>query len=91
MNMSYFCINKDNIDVNGLFPFHLVVYESDIYALKWFKEVQMYAEKVAARNDPPQQSSGGSSSPTPPHPTPPHSTLKSWQVCIWKWRDTDRV
>ena len=28
----YFCLDKDNLDVNGLFSFHLAFYESDIYA-----------------------------------------------------------
>ena len=26
----YFCVNKDNLDVNGLFSFHLVFNGSDI-------------------------------------------------------------
>ena len=38
------------------------------------KKVQMYAKKVAARYDPPQQSGVGVIT--------PHCTLKSWQV--WK-------
>ena len=35
------------------FPSHLVFYELDIYALKWFEKVQMYAGKVAARYEHP--------------------------------------
>ena len=33
--------------------FHFIFYESDIYASKWLKKVQMYAGKVAAHYDPP--------------------------------------
>ena len=73
----YFCISKENLYVNGLFSFHLVFYESDIYASKWFKKVQMYAEKVAARYGPNSNLVWGH------HPPPPHSTLKSWQVCLY--------
>ena len=80
----YFCINKDNLDVNGLFSFHLVFFKSDIYASKWLKN----AENVAARYDPTAIQCGGwwwGSSPPPPPPTHTHththSTLKSCQVC----------
>ena len=34
----FVCINKDNLDVNALFSFHLVFCKSDIYASKWLKK-----------------------------------------------------
>ena len=66
----YFCINKDNIDVNGLFPFHLVFYELDIYALKWL--CKMYAEMSPWDMNPPPAVQWWGSSPPPP-PPPQHS------------------
>ena len=33
-----FCINKDDLDVNGLFPFHLVFYELEIICFKMVKK-----------------------------------------------------
>ena len=61
----YFCTNKDNLDVDGLFPFHLVYYELEIYALKWFKKYKCM-RKRSPRAMPPQQSSVGVITPPPP-------------------------
>ena len=52
----YFCINKDNLNVNGLFSFHLVFYKSDIYPSKWLKKDKCMRKKVAACYDPPPPS-----------------------------------
>ena len=49
----YMFISLFLFDVNGLFSFHLVFYESDIHASKWFKKNDKCMRR--AKTLPPQQ------------------------------------
>ena len=57
-------MNKDNLDVNGLFSFNLVFYESDMYASKWLKKYKCMLKR-SPRGTPLQQSSVGGLPPPP--------------------------
>ena len=48
----YFCINLGDLDINGLFPFHLVFYELEIYAWKWLKSTNVCGKDRRALRPP---------------------------------------
>ena len=63
----YFCINKDNLDVYGLFPFHWIFYELDIYALKWLNKYKcMRKRSLRAMTPPPPPNSNPVWASSPP-------------------------